>query len=58
MKKQTDITKDQYKFFKDQINVIDNNKEDNAKEEDDGKTKDDEMLDKVGYFYIGDEYKI
>ena len=34
MKKQTDIVKDQYKFFKDQINVNNNNREDNIKTED------------------------
>ena len=34
MKKQTDIAKDQYKFFKDQINLNDNNREDYVKTED------------------------
>ena len=31
MKKQTDIAKDQYKSFKDQINVNNNNREDDVK---------------------------
>ena len=33
LEKQTDITKCQYKLFKDQINVISNNKEDGVKTE-------------------------
>ena len=40
MKKQTVIAIDQYRFFKNQINVTNNNKEDYVKTEDDFKTKD------------------
>ena len=40
MKKQTGIAKDQYKFFRDQINAINNNREDVVKAEYGIKTKD------------------
>ena len=51
MKKQTGIAKDRYKFFKDQMNVINiNNRKDDIKK------KDAEIHDE-GHGYIGDEYK-
>ena len=62
-KKQTDIAKDQYKLFKDLINVINNNKKDGFKREDGDKTedgakiKDGKIIHEVNYFFIGDEYK-
>ena len=40
LKKQTDIPKHQYKFFKDQMNIINNNREDGVKAEDGFKTED------------------
>ena len=40
LKKQTDIAKHQYKFFKDQMNIINNNREDGVKAEDGFKTED------------------
>ena len=61
--KKTDFAKDQYKLFKDQMNVINNNIEDDAKAEDGAKTengvkkKHDEIIDIMKYFYIGGEYK-
>ena len=61
--KKTDIAKDQYKLFKDQKNVINNNMEDDVKAEDSAKaengvkTKHDELIDIMKYFYIGGEYK-
>ena len=56
-KKHTDIAKGQYKFFKDQINVINNNREDDVKVEDGFKTEDGEIIGNVHHEYIGDEYK-
>ena len=62
MKKQTDIVKGQYNFFKDQMNVNKSNRkivirtEDGVNAENDIKTEDNKMWD-VGYFYIGKEYK-
>ena len=49
LKRQTDIAKDHYKVFKDQINVINNN---NRK--DDIKGEDDE-IDDIDYIHIDDE---
>ena len=63
LKKQTDIVKDQYMLFKDQINVINNNIEGDVKTENGTKSEDGvktniyEITDDVEYFYIGDEYK-
>ena len=63
LKKQPGIAKDQYQYFKDQINILDNNKEYGSKVEDivklaDGaKREDDQKIDKMRYFYIGDEFK-
>ena len=50
LEKQTNIANDEYKFLKDQKNVINNNKEDDAKSED-NKTNN------VGYRYTGYKYK-
>ena len=61
--KKTDIAKDQYKLFKDQKNVINNHMEDDVKAQDGAKTenrvktKHDEIIDIMKYFYIGGEYK-
>ena len=63
LKKQAGIAKDQYQFFKDQINILDNNKEYGGKAEDivkpaDGAKREyDQKIDKMGYFYIGDGFK-
>ena len=68
MKKQTGIAKDQYKSFKDQINVINNNREDDVKTEYGVKTEDnvkieddaksyDEIIMNVDQKYICDEFK-
>ena len=57
LEKQTDISKSQYKIFKYQINLIDNNREEGVKTEDSVKKEDNEVIDNVGYIYIGDEYK-
>ena len=63
LKKQTDIGKNQYKVLKDQINIINSNREDSIKaengikREDGAITKHDEIIDNVGYFYTVDEYK-
>ena len=51
------LIKDQHKFFKDQTNVINNNREEECKAGDSVKVEDDEIPD-VGYLYIGDKYKI
>ena len=61
MKKQTGIAKDQYKSFKDQINVINNNREDDVKTEygvkteDNVKIEDSKMIDEVHSRYIDDK---
>ena len=57
MKKQNDITKGQYYFFKDQINVNNNNTEDCVKTKDVVKTEDGEIMDNVHKKYIDDRYK-
>ena len=56
MKKQTGIAKDQYKFFKDQINVINNRREDGVKTEVGVKTEDGEI--NVHNKYIDNKYTI
>ena len=62
MIRQTGIAKDQYKLFKDQVNVINNNREydveaeDNIKTENGVKAKDGEIND-LSYRYMGDKYK-
>ena len=48
------IAKDQYKLSKDQLNVIDNNREDDDKA--DGVRVEDGKIDNVNYRYIGDKY--
>ena len=45
--------KDQHKYFKDQTNAINNNREDEVKAADGVKVEDDEIA-IVGYFYTGD----
>ena len=50
LKKQTGIAKIQYKFFKDHMNAINNNRKYNIK-------KQDVEMDDVEHGYIGDEYK-
>ena len=61
--KKTDIAKGQHKLFKDQKNVINNHMEDDVKAQDGAKTenrvktKHDEIIDIMKYFYIGGEYK-
>ena len=56
LKKQTGIAKDQYKFFKDQINVINNKREDGVKTEVGVKTEDREI--NVHNKYIDNKYTI
>ena len=51
------IAKDQYKLFKDQISVVNNKREDDAKVEDGVKTEDGAIIDHVHHKSIGDEYK-
>ena len=51
MKKQTENAKDQYKLFKDQINLI------NTKREDDVKIEDGEIIDNVHHNYTDDKYE-
>ena len=51
LKKQTDIAKDQYKFYKDQMNVNNNNREDRVEVEND------EIKDNVYNRYVCNEYK-
>ena len=51
LRKETGIAKDQYKFFKGQINVVNN------KREDDVKAEDGEIIHNVRHRYFGDEYK-
>ena len=50
LKNQTGIAKDQYKSFKDQINVINYNRE-----EYDAKAENGEIIDNVHHRHIGDE---
>ena len=57
LKKQNGIAKDQYKFFKNQVNVINNNREDNVQGEDSVRIEDGEIIDNVHHRYIGVEYK-
>ena len=57
-KKQNGITKDPYKFFKDQVNFINNNKEDDVKAEIGVKTEDGETTKDLHHKYIGDQYKV
>ena len=63
MKKQTGIEKGRYKLFKDQVGVINNNREvgvkteDGFKREDKVEREDGEIIDKVHQRYYGDEYK-
>ena len=57
LEKQTGISKSQYKIFKYQINLINNNREEGVKREDSVKREDNEIIDNVGYIYIGDEHK-
>ena len=52
VEKQTGIAKDQYKFIKDQTNVINYNRE-----EDDAKAEDSEIIDNVHHRHIVDEYR-
>ena len=54
LKAQTEIAEDQYKFFKDQMNV--NNKKDDVKPKNDIKREDNKIVDDVGYFYICKEF--
>ena len=49
LKKQTGTAKDNYKFFKRPINVINNNREHGVK------TEQDEIINKVRYRYIYDK---
>ena len=61
LKKKIGIAKAQYKAFKDQINVINNNREDDVKTEygfktwDNVKIEDSKMKDKVHSRYIDDK---
>ena len=57
LKKQTSIPKDQYKLFKDQINVVNNKREDGVKAEDVAKTEDGEIIDNIHRRYFGGEYR-
>ena len=57
LKKQTSIAKDQYKSFKDQINVVNNKREDRIKAEDGVETEDGEIIGNVHHRYFGDQYK-
>ena len=57
LKKQIDIAKGQYKFLKDQINVINNNSEDGVQVENGVKTEDGDITDNVYHKYFVDEYK-
>ena len=50
LKAQTSIAKNQYKFFKDKMNVNNNSREDDIE-------KDDIEIDNVDLGYIGDKYK-
>ena len=55
-KKETDVKKDQYKFLRDEVYVINNNIQDNVKVKDDVKT-DGGTIVNVDRKYIGDESK-
>ena len=57
-KKQTDIAKDQYKLFKDQINIINDNGEDGVKAGDGFKTEDGEIIDNLHHNCTSDRRKI
>ena len=63
LKKRTGLAKDQYRLFIDQINVINNNREndvkagDGAMADNDIKGEDSEILDNVYHSYVGDSYK-
>ena len=50
LKALTGIAKNQYKIFKDQMNVNKNNREDDTK-------KEDTEIDNMNHGYTGDEYK-
>ena len=52
IKKLTDIAKGQYNFFKDQINIVNSNREDSVKAEDD------EIIDISHYRYTSVNKKI
>ena len=52
LKKQTGIAKDQYQFFKDQVDVSYNNKEDDVKAEVGVITEDGEITDNLHLLYI------
>ena len=53
LKTETGTGKDQYKYLKDQINIINNNMQDNTKVKDDVKTND-EIIVNVDHKYICD----
>ena len=50
------MAKDQYKLFKDQINVINNNRKDEVKPGDSVKVEDGEIYNEK-YRYVSDKYK-
>ena len=52
LKKQTGIAKDHYKFFTEQINTINNNREDDIQAEDCLKTEDGEIIDNTHQKYL------
>ena len=54
LEKQTDIAKDEHKYFKNQTNVIYNNRKDELKAADGVKVEVDEIAN-VSYFYIGNK---
>ena len=56
-KKQTDIVKDQYKFFKNQINVVNNKREDSVRAGVCVKTENSEIIDNVHHTYFSEKYK-
>ena len=55
LKKQTGIAKDQYKFFKDEVKVINNNRENHVKVEDSVKTEGGVIIENMHHRYIGIE---
>ena len=57
LEKQTSIAEYQSKFFKHQIKLINNNREDGIEAKDGGKTEDGEITETVLHRYICDEYK-
>ena len=57
LKKQRSIAKDQYKFFEDQINLVNKKREDDVKAEDGVKRKNGEIIDNVHHRYFGREDK-